>query len=265
MSMLRREFLLALPAVFAGLAVLPRTTMATEIDPALKIRIKAITNVFEVGKPEADYAYIEDLKDGRGFTCTNYGFVTREREVAEVIKHVVAAAPGSPLKDFLPRLPPKARGSDTHVLHDFPAAWAAAAQDLEHLSAACELVADRIYFNPAMKVAERFNMASPIGRSIVYDTILQHGDGDDKDGLRAIYKRVKAATAGAGEMAEADLLFAFLEVRRDVLLHPANKATAKDWRESVTRVDALQNLLAENPSLLSPVRVRNSETDTTVE
>ena len=107
-------------------------------------------------------------------------------------------------------------------------------------------------------------MASPMGRAIIYDTILQHGEGDDKDSLRAIYKRTLAATTGAGEMSEADLLFAFLEVRRDVLLHPANKATAKGWRESVTRVDALENILNENPQLASPVRVRNAEIDLTV-
>ena len=238
--------------------------MASAIDPALKARIKAITNVFEVGKPEADYAYVEDLKDGRGFTVTNYGFVTKEREVADVIARLLAKVPDAPLKAFLPRLPPKARGANTKALKDFPAAWMSAANASADLADACEQVADKLYFNPAMAAAEEFGMASPLGRAIVYDTALQHGDGNDKDSLRAIYKRTQAATANADEIAETDLLFAFLEVRRDVLLHPANRATAKGWAASVTRVDALENILAENPDLAAPVRVRNSEIDVVV-
>ena len=248
----------------AGIAVLPRMTLASDLDPALKARIKSITNVFEVGKVEADYAYVEDLKDGRGFTVTNYGFVTKEREVADVIARLLAKVPDAPLKAFLPRLPPKARGANTKALKDFPAAWMSAANASADLADACEQVADKLYFNPAMAAAEEFGMASPLGRAIVYDTALQHGDGNDKDSLRAIYKRTRAATANAGEIAETDLLYAFLEVRRDVLLHPANKATAKGWRESVTRVDALENILNENPQLASPVRVRNAEIDLTV-
>ena len=264
MTLHRRTFLLAVPAVVAGIAALPRRAVADIIDPALKARIKAITNVFEVGKPEADYAYVEDLKDGRGYTVTNYGFVTKEREVADVIARLLAKVPDAPLKDFLPRLPPRARGADTRALKDFPAAWTSAAEASADLADACELVADKLYFNPAMAAAEEFQMASPLGRAIIYDTALQHGDGDDRDSLRAIYKRTRAATAGADTLAEADLLYAFLEVRRDVLLHPANKATAKGWAESVTRVDALENILAENPGLTAPVRVRNSEIDVSV-
>ena len=259
MTLQRRKFLQAVPAVLVGLAALPRMTLARDIDPALKARIKAITNVFEVGKPEADYAYVEDLKDGRGFTVTNYGFVTREREVADVITKLVAKVPESALKGFLPRLPPKARGANTKALTDFPAAWSTAAKGSGDLADACEQEADELYFNPAMAAAEEFGMASPLGRAIVYDTVLQHGDGDDKDSLRSIYKRTKASTADAGEMAETDFFYAFLEVRRDVLLHPANRATAKGWRESVTRVDALENILAENPGLTAPVRVWNKE------
>jgi chitosanase len=260
----RRAFLATFPVVLAGITAATGVAMAAGIDAALKARIKAITNVFEVGKPQADYVYVEDLNDGRGFTVTNYGFVTKEREVAQVIAKFAAKVPDSALVDFLPRLPPKARGADTRELKDFPAAWMAAAKDSTDMAEACEAVADALYFNPAMKAAESFGMASPLGRAIVYDTALQHGDGDDHDSLRAIFRRTKAATSGVSDMAQADFLFAFLEVRRDVLLKPADKATEKGWRESVTRVDALQNILAENPGLEGPIRVRNSEIDVTV-
>jgi len=264
MLMQRREILLAIPAMLACLTAAPRAALAGDVDPALKGLIKAITNVFEVGKAEADYGYVEDLKDGRGFTVTNYGFVTKEREVAQIIARLVAKVPDTALKDFLPRLPPLAKGDDAKALKDFPAAWRAAAKATPELAKACEQLADKLYFGPAMAAAERYRMTSPLGRAIVYDTLIQHGDGDDRDSLGAIHQRTLAATADSGDAPETDRLFAFLEVRRDVLLHPADTATAKGWRLSVTRVDALENILAENPGLVSPVRVRNKEIDVMV-
>ena len=50
-------------------------------DAELARRIKAISNVFEVGRPEPDYAYVENLGDGRGYTVTQYGFCTYNSEV----------------------------------------------------------------------------------------------------------------------------------------------------------------------------------------
>ena len=54
-------------------------------DPDVARRIKAISSVFEVGSPEPDYGYVENLDDGRGFTVTQYGFCTYNTEVADVI------------------------------------------------------------------------------------------------------------------------------------------------------------------------------------
>ena len=57
------------------------------INPVMATRIKAISNVFEVGSPEPDYAYVEDLGDGRGYTVTQYGFCTYNGEVAWAIEN----------------------------------------------------------------------------------------------------------------------------------------------------------------------------------
>src|SRR5262245_56682149 len=58
------------------------TTRDAEKSPShdLMRRIKAISNVFEVGRAEPDYAYVENLGDGRGFTVTQYGFCTYNNE-----------------------------------------------------------------------------------------------------------------------------------------------------------------------------------------
>lgn len=263
MPLRRRGFLLALPALLIG-CVAPDEVNAAGLDQTTKRRIKAITNVFEVGGPEADYGYVEDLRDGRGFTVTNYGFCTNTREVSQVIQRHAARAHRSQLTSFLPRLPPHTNGTDTAALKDFPEVWRNEAKASHRLGIACEQVADRLFFRPAVKAAASFQLIGPLGLAIVYDTLLQHGDGEDADSLGAIHARTVDLAGNPEQAGELDFLFAFLEVRRDVLTSPANTATLEDWQASVTRVDALQLILTENPDLEPPIRVRNSEVDVTI-
>src|SRR4029079_12450427 len=67
-------------------------------------RIKAISNVFEVGGPDPDYAYVEDLGDGRGYTVTQYGFCTYNSEVSQVIDRYDQAVQETRITRFLPQL-----------------------------------------------------------------------------------------------------------------------------------------------------------------
>ncbi len=80
---------------------------SADSDPShdLRRRIKAISNVFEVGRAEPDYAYVENLGDGRGYTVTQYGFCTYNNEVSDVIARYAEDVPATPLKRFLPHLP----------------------------------------------------------------------------------------------------------------------------------------------------------------
>ena len=262
MRLHRREVLLGLGGLFlagsqpAGARASARSNFPVE----LKARIKAISNVFEVGKADPDYAYVADLKDGRGYTVTSYGFTTDGDEVTRVIKAYRKQVPDSDLIKFLAKLPPVAKGRDTIALEGFAKAWIAGCHAGDGLPKACESLADRLYFNPSLRAARDFGIKTPIGVAIIYDTMLEHGDGDDPDSLRAIYQRTRELTAGAGAE-ERDFLYALLEMRRWVLENPSTQATAKAWRESVPRIDALQQLLAANPQLATPVRVVNREVD----
>jgi chitosanase len=224
-------------------------------DPALKARIKAISNVFEVGGPEPDYAYIEDLNDGRGYTVTQYGFCTYVDEVATVIQAIEVLAPNTPLKAFLELLPPSGDGTDTVALRDFPAAWRKEAHSSGHLPTACDAVADHLFFDPAMRAAATAQIRSPIGQAVIYDTWLQHGSGSDADSFHAIHAHVMAKTGGIDNVGEAEFLRALLDVRKAVLNAPFARNTEQAWRESVPRVDSLLALLADNPNLIPPVRI----------
>lgn len=222
-------------------------------------RIKSISNIFEVGAPRPDFGYIEDLGDGRGYTITQYGFVTNELEAGWIIERYTELASDNSLTPFLPLLPPNASGTDSRTLTGFADAWARELARGPFLQQACEEIADRLYFNPAMEAADAIGVALPVGRLIFYDTILQHGGGEDPDSFGAISARAQKAVGLPKDGAEVDFLGMFLRVRRDVLANPANSETADVWRQSVGRVDALSGLLANNPRLEPPVFVTSND------
>jgi chitosanase len=222
-------------------------------DPDVARRIKAISSVFEVGSPEPDYGYVENLDDGRGFTVTQYGFCTYNTEVADVIALILESEPDTPLKDYLPKLPPQ--DWDGKKLGDFARAWKNAAKTSKALARSCDAIADKLYLAPAIAAAASVGVTSPVGIAIFYDTLVQHGDGDDPDSLNAIMKSTAAAP-------EAAYLRAFLDARKRVLLHASDKETRQVWRESAGRVDALRALLERNPDFASPLKVRDGDGET---
>ena len=227
------------------------------IPPSLARDIKAIINIFEVGSPTADYTYVEDLGDGRGFTLTQYGLCTNEPEVARVIERYIAVAPQSSLSRYLGALPPYGSGTDMSQLDGFPELWRKEIDTYPALSKACDEVADALYFQPALEEADAIGLYLPIGLAVFYDTLLQHGGGDDADSFGAILERTLAQVDRPTPTSTPEFLRAFLSVRRTVLLAPANAATAEVWRRSVTRLDALLGLLEENPRLRKPIKVRD--------
>lgn len=231
----------------------------TPFDPTLVKHIKAVSNVFEVGKPTADYSYIEDLGDGRGYTITQYGLCSNEPELAQVIERQALVTPNTRLRRYLPYLPPKGSGTDMSKLAGFEKAWRKELRNGDALVEACEAVADQLYFSPAMQAADETGIKSAVGRLIFYDTILQHGGGDDPDSFGAILKRTFKSAGRPPDVSEAYFLRDFLSHRRSTLMHPANKDTTKVWRESVGRVDALETLLHDNPALSPPILVANDD------
>jgi chitosanase len=225
-------------------------------------RIKAISNVFEVGGPDPDYAYVENLGDGRGYTVTQYGFCTYNNEVSQVIERYAAHVPNTPLKRFLPQLPP-VKWTD-QSLGGFATAWREEIETSEFLGRACDDEADVLYFNPAVEAAAALGVHSAIGKAIFYDTLLQHGGSTDPDSLPAIIKRALEENGDVETTSEAEFLKTFLEIRRSVLEEPSNQETRSVWRASARRIDALGKLLDGNPDLVPPIQVTNADVDATV-
>jgi chitosanase len=164
-------------------------------------------------------------------------------------------APATQLTRYLPFLPPHGSGTDMKQLAGLEDAWRKELRHGNTLIQACDEVADRLYYAPAMKAADKTGIASPVGRLIFYDTILQHGEGDDPDSFGAILARTAKAVGLPKDAGEPAYLARFLSERRSVLMDPANEDTAETWRQSVSRVEALENLLRHNPNLATPILV----------
>jgi chitosanase len=237
-------------------------TSASKPDADLVRRIKAISNVFEVGGTEPDYAYVENLGDGRGYTVTQYGFCTYNSEVSQVIDRYAKHVPDTPLRRFLAELPPS-KWTDQD-LHGFAAAWRKEIKASKFLGQACDEEADALYFNPAVEAAATLGIHSAVGKAIFYDTLLQHGGSTDPDSLPTIIKRTLEENGDVESSSEADFLKTFLGVRRSVLEHSHNQETRDVWRASARRVDALLKLLDGNPDLVPPIKVTNADVDVTV-
>ena len=234
-----------------------------------KRRAEALTSLFENSTTEIQYAYVENIKDGRGFTAGRAGFTTANGDALEVIELYTQRQPSNPLAKYLPRLRVLAHAESGSVtgLDGFAAAWKLAAKDAAFRTAQDD-VEDRLYFVPAMKRADTLGLATALARAAVYDAIIQHGEGDDPDGLPALLTKTAKSAGGtpASGIDEKKWLEVFFTVRRADLAHASDASTRAAWAESVSRVDALRALAKSgNYDLHGPIVVHSGDVDGTVD
>jgi chitosanase len=206
-------------------------------------RADQLVSVFENSTTEIQYAYAEDLGDGRGITSGRAGFTTATCDAEVVVERYAAAVPEAPLAGFLPELDRLcAEGSDD--TSGLPAdayieAWVDAAGDPAFRAVQDEVV-DETYFLPAMALADDLGLATALARAQLYDAGIQHGIGDDPGGLPAIIERTTAAVGDPAAAGEPEWLDEFLRQRIATLEDPADEATAEAWGASVSRVECFQ-------------------------
>ena len=232
----------------------PSTVVFTEDQRALADQI---ISVFENNTPEIDYAYAENLDDGRGITAGRAGFTSATGDMLIVVERYTQLVPGNPLAVYLPRLRELAaqESDSTNGLENLEAAWQTAAEDSIFCEVQDEVVDDEYYW-PAVDHAEELGLLFPLSLLNLYDACIQHGDGDDPDGLPAIISRAttQAGGAPADDIDEHEWLRAFMDIRRAVLLNPANPDTREEWAASVGRVDELIAIFESgNVSLTPPI------------
>ena len=189
----------------------------------------------------AQYGYIEDIGDHRGYTGGIIGFTSATGDMIDVIVDYTKLAPKNALSAFLPALK-QVKTTESHkgLGSEFVAAWKLAAND-PLFQTAQNNIRDRDYFYPALALA-KIDGLGILGQFMYYDAAVVHGlgEGEGEDTtLNAIrdtaLKYAKAPSQGGNETA---FLKAFLDAR-DVVM--ASEAAHAD----LSRDDAQRQFLRQ--------------------
>ncbi len=191
---------------------------------------------------KAQYGYIEDIGDGRGYTAGIIGFCSGTNDMLELVQLYADRKPGNVLAKYLPALR-KVNGSASHAGLDpnFTKDWKTAAKDPDFQRAQND-ERDRVYFNPSVKQAKDDGLRA-LGQFIYYDAIVMHGPGSNPvsfGGIRATAMKKAKTPAQGGD--EVTYLNAFLDARKAAML-------TEEAHSNTSRVDTEQRVFLKNGNL----------------
>ncbi|BBN08307.1 chitosanase [Marchantia polymorpha subsp. ruderalis] len=187
----------------------------------------------------AQYSYIEDIGDGRGYTGGLVGFTSGTGDMLELVELYENREPGNVLAKYLPALR-AAVGSDTHegLGDDFVSDWQQAAESSVFKQCQDD-ERDRVYFDPAVEQGQQDGLRA-LGQFIYYDALVMHGPGDDSmsfGGIRQTALESQSPPSQGGD--EAAYLDAFLNARVEAM-------KAESAHEDTSRVDDAQRVFLQN-------------------
>lgn len=173
------------------------------------------------------FGYLEDIGDGRGYTCGIAGFTSATGDLLEVVQQYASAKPtGNVLAPFLPGLQTCANtgmgGSATSTANaqlgtPFKTAWSTAATDPVFQQVQQDY-RNQVYWVPAFNAAVADGLGV-LGLAIYYDTSINHGPGVASSGDGS-FDDIRSATSGTKPSSggsETTWLTNFLSARSTVL------------------------------------------------
>jgi chitosanase len=191
---------------------------------------------------KAQYKYIEDIHDGRGYTAGIIGFCSGTGDMLELVEAYTKTEPDNPLAPYLHALR-KVNGTPSHkgLGKPFVHAWKQAAKDPVFQDAQ-DHERDTVYFNPAVGKGKYDGLGS-LGQFIYYDAIVMHGPGRGDRSFggirRAAMEQAQTPTQGGDE---TTYLNAFLDARRAVML-------GQRGHHDTTRIDTEQRVFLDDGNL----------------
>ncbi|MCA1664435.1 MAG: chitosanase [Myxococcales bacterium] len=216
------------------------------LTPSQKAVAEAMTSIWENDTPILDYAYAENIKDGRGYTSGRAGFCTGTGDAIQVIDcydKLRSAADGNLMAKYMPALTTinDSRAStgkdqgDTSLLDavgswvdDWGASYNTTATRADFKTCQ-DQVSDLLYYKPAMQAAMHVGLTTALARAALYDLWINQGDDllvKQTNGALGV-----EATIGVGNGVTEDAwLEKLIELRRDLL------AGDSTWKTSVDRV-----------------------------
>jgi chitosanase len=112
-----------------------------------KRRCELFASIFENGKFELQYDYVENIHDNKGYTSGRIAFTTSMGDAFEVVRRYTVRVPNNPLARFVSDLKLLAdrESHDVSQLTEYPKAWRLAARDPVFRMIQDE-VADSLYY-----------------------------------------------------------------------------------------------------------------------
>ncbi|WP_208545561.1 chitosanase [Streptomyces sp. Tu 2975] len=190
---------------------------AAKMDIAMRIVSSAENSTLDW---KAQYTYIEDIGDGRGYTAGIIGFCSGTGDMLAVVERYAQARPGNALERFLPALR-AVEGSDSHegLGKPFTRAWERAATSDAAFRAAQDAERDETYLLPAVRRAEQDGLGA-LGQLIYFDAYVMHGSdsSESSTGFRALREKALAGAESPAEGGdEEEYLNAFLDARVEAI------------------------------------------------
>jgi hypothetical protein len=192
----------------------------------------------------AQYSYIQDIHDGRGYTAGIIGFCSGTSDMLELVETYTQSYPHNGLAKFLPALR-KVDGTSSHSGLDpnYKSAWVAEAK-VAAFQKAQERERDDVYFNPAVSRAKGDGLRA-LGQFAYYDASVVHGYDGALDIRKRALKKAKSPAQGGDEKT---YLNAFLDER-------VVEMKKEEAHSDVTRIETAQRvfLKAGNFDLNAPL------------
>jgi chitosanase len=190
------------------------------------------------------FGYIEDIRDGRGYTAGIIGFCSGTSDMLALVEAYTRTKPGNVLAKYLPALR-NVNGSDSHAGLDpnYTKDWETAAADPVFRDAQ-ESERDRVYFNPSVRDGKSDGVRA-LGQFAYYDAAVMHG----YSGFRSIRsKALRSAKPPAQGGDETEWLRVFMNERKIEM-------RTEEAHSDTTRVDTaqLEFLNAGNLDLNTPL------------
>jgi chitosanase len=256
-----------LPAMLAMLVACGTDAQLTSLPGKLTAEqitvMDDITAAFENHEVVPQYAAIENLHDGCGYTAGWIGFCTATGDLLEVAERYNKARPTNPLRKYTARLQQLANDKSDQVTalgSGFPNDWRQAAADPVFRRIQLD-VGHENYLDPAIAMARKQGIKTALGVEHLFDTALQSGPSEsDCAGMPQTVLRTNREMDGnpASGVSEQDWLTAYNEIRTRQLKDPCVPGREASWPESVNRVEALSELADDgNWDLDPPVRLRS--------
>ncbi|SEK68491.1 chitosanase [Stigmatella aurantiaca] len=239
---------------------------------------EGLTSIWENDTPVIDYAYAENIHDGRGYTNGRAGFCTGTGDailVVQCYKNLRSEANGNRLAKYMPGLTTinnrflstgqsQASTAELDSVGNWVSDWAASYTNTTtraDFKSCQDKISDQLYYTPAMNAAKKWGLVKALSKAALYDAFINHGEW----GALQFIKAANTALGNSGQVApavgyngitETAFLQKFLEKRRDTL------ASDSTWASAVDRVAAYEKARRRNnmdlaTEVLNDVRARD--------